>query len=259
MMSLECDQKLAVAAKTKSESRRRKWVRRLCIGLAAMAVGAVFGGYAVYRSIHWVPSFYAQQLTVENEVLVEKGQQMEQGVQELHQEVQDEGHWEAVFSEEEINGWLAVELKEKFPRMLPHRIRQPRVSLSRGLTKFACQYDSPDLQAVLSLDVNVSMSEEPNVVAVRVKRARIGAVPGLMQLAIGHISNAAIRARIPLRWTEVDGDPLALVTIPDDMVLKGHRVHIDALNVEEGAVYLAGRSEVADEKTSVKVTLASLL
>ena len=239
------------------ESRRRKWARRLVIGSAAMIVGAMLGAYGVYRSIHWIPNFYAQKLTVDEDVLAEDGRQMEADVRNLHGEVQDEGHWEATFSEDEINGWLAVDLKKKFPRMLPRHIREPRVSFTKGLTQLACQYDSADLQAVLSLDVDVYMTDEPNVVAVRIKRARIGAVPGLLQLAMGHISNAAVRARIPLRWTEQDGDPLALVTIPDDIVLEGHRVHIEELNVDDGAMHLVGRSEAIHQSTPDNVTLAS--
>ena len=246
----------------KGNHLKRKWLRRIVWGTLAMSVGALIGAFAVYRCLQWVPQFYQQELHASEASLTAGGQQMEQHVLELlddlHDEgdVHDEGQWEATFSDDEINGWLAVDLKKEFPRLLPHRVHDPRVSISEEAAQIACQYKSPDLTVVLSMDVDAFVTDEPNVIGFRVHRARIGAVPGLEKMAKDEITRAARRSRIKLRWTEQDGVHVAMVTIPGDAVLKGHQVLIDKIELHEGAVHLAGRSQqvASDEFATVQVT-----
>ncbi len=50
------------------------------------------------------------------------------------------GHWSAVFTDEQINGWLAADLPEKFPQLLPPEIQDPRVVFAPGQLQLACRY-----------------------------------------------------------------------------------------------------------------------
>jgi hypothetical protein len=177
-------------------------------------------------------------------------------VLELHEDVHDEGQWQAIFSDDEINGWLAVDLKEEFPHLLPHRVHDPRVSISEQAAQIACQYKSPDVTVVLSMDVGAFVTAEPNVVGLRIQRARIGAVPGLVKMAKEEITRAAQRARIKLRWAEQDGDDVAMVTVPSDVVMEGHQVFIEKIEFHDGEVHLAGRSQqiANDDSVTIQVT-----
>ena len=230
---------------------RSRIVRRFVVGLFSLTALAMIGGFAAQHCLQWQPSFYARKLAVGSEKLTTDDRELERQVETLHKDVRTPGDWTARFSEEQVNGWLAVGLRQRFPRMLPDQIREPRVAFSAGLAQVACQYCSSELQVVLSLDVDVSMSSEPNVVAVRVKRARVGAVPGLLQMATASITNAAMRAKIPLQWTEIDGDKVALITVPENITLDGRRIFLDRLRVEEGELCLAGRSEVLQKPPQI--------
>ncbi len=235
---------------------KRKWLRRILCGILAMCVGALMGAFAVYRSLQWVPQFYEQKLVESEASLAEHGEEMEQHVLDLHEDVHDEGQWQAVFSDDEINGWLAVDLKEEFPHLLPYRVHDPRVSISEQAAQIACQYKSPDLTVVLSMDVDAFVTPEPNVVGLRIQRARIGAVPGLVKMAKEEITRAARRSRIKLRWDQQNGDDVAMVTIPSDVVMDGHQVFIEKIELHDGEVHLAGRSEqiANDDSATIQVT-----
>jgi hypothetical protein len=265
-------------AKQTGKHVNRKWLRRIVFGTLAMCVGALIGAFAVYRSLQWVPQFYQQELSASKANQTAGDQQMAQQMLELLNDfqggwnvqsggdvqggdmqggdMQDEGQWEATFSDDEINGWLAVDFKKEFPRLLPHRIYDPRISISEQAAQIACQYKSTDLTVVVSMDVDAFVTDEPNVIGFRVQRARIGAVPGLEKMAKDEITRAARRSRIKLRWTRKDGDDVAMITIPNDAVLEGHQVLIETIELHDGAVHLAGRSLqiAADESATVQVT-----
>ena len=50
------------------------------------------------------------------------------------------GRWQALFTAEQINGWMAVDLARNFPNTLPPGVVDPRVDIRPEGVTVACRY-----------------------------------------------------------------------------------------------------------------------
>lgn len=221
----------------------RRWLRLLLGVLVAVLLLGAASGYWLYRAAQHVPSFYQAQLEMPIETLATAGDELEAGLLDLHNQVQVENQWRAEFSDDQINGWLAVDLPKAFPRALTSGMSNPRVSITDGHMMLACKIDDGNLPFVASMDVSVFMTDHPNVLGVRIHKTRIGAVPGLTNLVTDQISYAAWRSRVRLKWAQQDGDPVAMVTLPDEISKEIGRVTLESITLQEGRVILTGKTE----------------
>jgi hypothetical protein len=216
------------------------------------------GGIALflgYRATQQVPDFYGQAIQLEPEVQQEAGDVLEQHVLQLHNEVRQSGRWEAVFTDQQINGWLAYDLPEKFADVLPPGVSDPRVVIEDRQARIACRYDAKRFRSVISLDLEIHLTEEPNVLAVRIHQARAGLLPLPLKRFLDEITAQAGTADVIVRWSQDDGDPVALVTVPTRHDQYPRReVHLETVELRDGEVYLAGRSldETAGQQASTE-------
>ena len=172
------------------------------------------------------------------------GDALEQRVLDLHNEVRSVGIWEAEFTEAQVNGWLVADLPDKFPNVLPSGTQEPRVAIDSEAIRVACQFDNGKFKTVISMALDVDLTTETNTLAVRVSKLRAGALPVPLKQFLDKISVAASRGDIPLKWRQIDGDPVALVTVPVAHEDYLHReIYVDALELREGAIYMAGHTE----------------
>ena len=165
---------------------------------------------------------------------------MERRLADLVSGANTTGKWEVVVTADEINGWLAVGLPEKHPDALPPGFSDPRVVIEPDGLTAGCLAQRGALSGVASLKVDVYVAE-PGAVAVRVRNARAGSLPWPLGTVLDAISRSARQLDIPLRWSQTDGDPVALFTIPP--IEEGKRVRIEVLQLGEGKLYVAGVTE----------------
>ena len=95
-----------------SDGEARWWPPWSCV---ASSVWPLLG---LQSALHRVPDFYAQAIAMPAATQQAAGEALERNVLALHNEVRDGGQWSAVFTDEQINGWLAADLPEKFPHAL---------------------------------------------------------------------------------------------------------------------------------------------
>ncbi len=188
----------------------------------------------------WEPSFYGEAVRAQPEVLAQAGYELEQSVLMLHNEVVDANRWQTVITDEQINGWLAVDLPKKFPQFLSPLVKDPRVEIRSGRLQIACRYEGPKLSAVVSVIVEPFLTERPNVLAVRIDQARLGALPVLKKRLMGRISHEAQRMGIQLTWTQQEDDPVALVTVDPPADGQWDNLHLDFLELRDGELWIAG-------------------
>ncbi len=203
---------------------------------------------STYQASQWVPEFYAAELAADASNSIEKAHQLEQQILEVYNAVQNEGDWRVTISDDQINGWLASQLQKQFPYLLPHHASDPRVKIQDDEAHLACQYSNGRMSAVLSMAVEAFATDKPNMVGVRIVNARVGAVPGLMGTAVDQISWGARRSRIRLRWQQKDGQPVALIEIPECLLNEQLTVCIEQIELGDGQLVLAGntRAEIAE-------------
>jgi len=219
-------------------------LRLIFVALFLLAALAGGGAFLLYSASRHEPQFYQQALRIEPELQREAGDELEQNVLELHSAAQAEGRWEAVFTEAQINGWLAADLPEKFPHMLPAGTDQPRVSIDPRRIKIACRYQHGKVNTVISFDLSVNLTTEPNTLAIRVSKLRAGALPVPLKRFLDPITKAGADSDIALRWSQTDGDPVALVTVPHQHEDYSHReIYLETIEMRDGEIALAGRTQ----------------
>jgi hypothetical protein len=210
------------------------------LGCGVLVMTCLLGAF---RAARHEPEFYQRALQMEPHEQQAAGEQLERNVLELHNSVRKPGRWEAVFTDEQLNGWLSRDLEVKFPQLLPVGVSAPRVALDSQQARIACRYETPKINTVVSLALEVHLTEEPNVVAIRVRKARAGALPLPLKSFLDRIAEVAMQSGLVLRWAQEDGDPVALFKIPsehEDYVTQG--IFLEAVEIRDGEIYLSGRS-----------------
>jgi hypothetical protein len=192
---------------------RRLRFRLMLIAALVVLILAAAGGFFLYQVRH-IPEFYEQAIAIEPHEQVAAGQQFEQQALEVQNQLRRIGPWRAEITEDEINGWLATVLPEKFPNALPPEAREPRVALRQDRILIAAKYRTSGIESVVSLELSAFLTEKPNVVAVRVHRAAAGNIPLPLGKYLEEITAVAAKRGVYIGWQEIEGDPLAIVTLP---------------------------------------------
>ncbi len=232
------------------EITKKQWA------ITAIVLGAaIFLSIAgMHRAFQWVPEFYTRRLDVPTLRQVRTAGMLEPLV-DLNNALQTEGAWAVAISDAQINRWLANDLGKQFPRLLPGYASQPRIEIDQGTANVACQYNNGRMSAVLSMCVEAFSTDQPNVIGLRICHARIGAVPGLTGSAVEQLTWAARRSGLRLRWLQEEGDPVALVEIPQQALGTENEVAIEDIELRDGQLRLRGRTLIVERVGTKPATI----
>jgi hypothetical protein len=212
-------------------------VRIAAIGalvVLAALLGVLGGAYYAARQVR---PFYAQALTIEPAVLEQGSRELESRATALYSDVQQAGRWQAVFTTDQINGWLATQLSANTKDGLPENVCEPRVAIARDVLTLGFRTSSGGVETVISVDASAKVTEQ-GAVAIQLIAVRAGNLPlPVLQLA-DELAAACQKLRLPIRWTQQDGKPVALVEIRAK-----EPVSVDAIQLDEGQLYVAGHTE----------------
>lgn len=209
--------------------------------VAAVLIAAVTG--AVYNATQHVPDFYTEALHVEPDMAHETGEVLEEQVFAFSNQVRKPRPWSLQLTDKQINSWLAADLKEKFPELLPEQIEDPRIAVKGKTLLVGCKYNGQSLNSILAVSLDCFLVEgEPNVVGIQLHNVTAGALPIPIGQLISEIDTYASKANIPIRWQQRDGDPVALVTIPSTGKEIEGEIRIDALEFKDGEILLSGET-----------------
>jgi hypothetical protein len=224
-----------------SPPKYRAVVLAILIGLAGLALLAVLAIAFCYRAIRQPPDFYRQALASTGPALQEQGERFERQALALHNQAHHDGHWQVRFTQDEVNGWLAFEFPAKFPRALPKELSEPRIVIEPELVQVALTYQG-EINTVVSVSGDVHLTDEPNEIAIHVKRIRAGLLPVPLAHFKDEIAARVTRTGATFRWSEANGEPVALVRLPptgDDK----HRWVLEQLSSGDRELIVAGRTE----------------
>ncbi|MEM6691740.1 MAG: hypothetical protein AAF664_20090 [Planctomycetota bacterium] len=223
----------------------RVWIRRLAL-LAFMIVGGLVGlSYWAMRQTKQVPEFYRVATTVEMSPveMTRASEELEAEMETVRRDAEETGSWEAAFSQEQINAWLAHELPEKFPRIKRAGASEPRIALQDEKILAAIRISRGALNAVVSCELKVELTEQPNMIAVRLSHLRAGALPLPLDRFRNAISREASRGGLEIHWDETEEGPIALVSIPsDDPRYRISPTIIEQVTIVENAIFVSGKS-----------------
>jgi hypothetical protein len=219
-------------------SRRKRIILRILAGVALAAVLVLCGLYFTARH---VPAFYRDAMNIDTAALNKGSDRMLQEMAAVQGSTTRAGHWMASVTATDINGWLAVDLVKNHGGRLPPTVHNIRVAIRNNELTIACQYCYGGLDIVLSLVVQPSMVK-PNVVALRLIRARAGGLPVPLEQVKERITHAARAMQCQVQWRRIDDDPIALITLPDDPGSE-YRTTLEFIELIEAAIHITGKTE----------------
>jgi hypothetical protein len=209
--------------------------------VTALVVAILAGAYYATRQIR---PFYAEALQIEPEVLQRGSRELESRATALYSDAKQIGHWQALFTAEQINGWLATQLAENANTQLPSSIRDPRVAIARDVLTLGFRTTSGGVETVISVDAAVSLTDQ-GAVAIRLISVRAGALPlPVLQLA-DELAAACKKMKLPVRWTTQNGKPVALVEIQSS-----EPVYVDDIQLDKDQLYVAGHTATDRSKSA---------
>jgi uncharacterized protein YpmS len=219
----------------------RKGRRIAVIGLAAILILIALAIWGVYLAIRHEPAFYREAMETRSDVLEKASDRMLKKIGALQSVRNRSGRWQEVITAEEINGWLAVDLRKNHPNALPPSVSNPRVAIEPNEMTVACRFERGGVTSVLSLTFQPYLPE-PSVVALRIVRGRAGMLPVPLKDVLDGISKGAAELHLRLRWAHAGNDPVALISLPDDDDAD-RVVRIESLELRKGEICVSGITE----------------
>lgn len=225
--------------------------RRFVVALAIVSIVALAGGvglYFVYHATQEVPEFYAEALEMPETHADKQSDEFTDRALALAGDVEKEGSWSSIFTDDEINGWLAVDLVEKHPNLLPPNFERPRIKILDHHVQIGVKCELRGVKTIAWMDIEGQMTKDQEL-ALRFKQIRAGAVPLPLSTILDAVKKAAETFEVPLRWSTDGGDPIAIVGLPTP-TKKGMRYQLERFSLTEGKLYLAGRTTKVVDKVA---------
>lgn len=214
---------------------RKRWF--LYGGLAALALAGV--PIALWASLTHKPSFYRKLVDQPRERREEEAKEFVSRSLQLRNDIVNEPSWEAVFSDREVNAWLAEDLVTHFADQLPPEVHEPRLAFDSDRMTLAFQLDQGPVRSVIWVVARARIPED-NVVALTLEKIRAGALPVPPDRLISTITERARQNGLEITWTK-DGDlPVATIRYRADRLRND--VVLERLTIREGQIRLSGRS-----------------
>lgn len=196
-------------------TQRRAFSRKrllFVVFIALLLIGGALGFFSY--QVKQVPEFYERAIAAPVVEQKQAAEQFEHQAIELQNQIRREHDWQIEITADEVNGWLATVLPEKFPGTLPPEVSEPRVALEQDRLHIAAKVQSRGITTVVSIVLSAFLTDEPNTVAIRIHKVAAGNVPLPLAKYLEQITAEAAKRNILIRWQEVDGDPQAIVTLP---------------------------------------------
>lgn len=228
----------------------RRTVRYIMILVALALCSAGGTSWWAYDAVQEVRPFYREAMSVQPSVLREAGQELSSRATALINDVCRDQPWQATFTEDQINGWLAFDLPEKHGDLLPRNISDPRVAIEESRLSVGVRYDGGRIKTVLSVDVEPYVAEQ-NVLGLRILGATAGTLPVPVSEVTERVTRAAERLGLQLSWIQESEVPTALVRLKLRSKEHGKRLRLDLLMLAGGSLHLEGVT--APEEPPVEV------
>lgn len=218
--------------------RMRRLIRIVAILAAIVLLVVGVSMFSLYEASQQVPDFYRDAVAREADEQTEARDRFVAQVASLVSDLHHPGRWQSLFTAEQINAWLALELANGFPELLPEGLSEPRISLRDSEATIACRYENSEVSTVLSLTFDAYL-KEPNVLVLRIRRARAGALPMPLAQVLDAVSHAARELKLRLEWRKTNGDPVALITFaPSEDSSRSPR--LQAVELRDDELFLSG-------------------
>ena len=252
-----------------SSLKYKPWFNRLVNVLFVLAVLAVLVPLVMLPAIRVKPAFYHTILSEEqkaetrailvqksrdaiekfNEPVVKAGEAVVKSSQSKNKNPADEEidldaipqkqHWQTELTEEEINGYLAIEVPKQLPQLFSNGIKNPRVSLQNDKLEIACQIEQGMVSGVLDLGIDIQFPR-PNRVVILFQKAYVGVVPFSRETVRDTFAEGLRGGGRKLEATEVQGYPALAIDLGNDLKNQDFSLILREIRPTNGSLSISG-------------------
>ena len=203
--------------------------RRIVVGIVAALLSLGVGGpLLIWRSLTYEPAFYRRHAAVPASVRKAEADHFESQSLQLRNDIANEGRWEAVFTDEEVNAWLSEKLVRHFADYIPTGVRDPLVVFERDRVTFAFRVDQGPITSLVWVVTRARVADE-STIALTLEKIRAGAMPVPTEELAPRLTANARSHGLDVRWAEEQGEPVAYIHYSPapgrvDVVLESIRV-----------------------------------
>jgi hypothetical protein len=194
----------------------------------------------VHFCLNYQPGFYRAFATIPRQRRQAEARQFVAQSLQLRNDIINEPRWEAVFTDEEVNAWLAEDLVAHFSDLIPPGVHEPRVAFENDRATLAFQLDRGPIRSLIWVVVRVAVPE-PNLLALSIEKIRAGMVPVSSQALLEQITEHGRRQGLDIRWERDGPFPMALIRYEPQRSRSD--IILEQLHLLNGQVRLSGRSE----------------
>jgi len=208
----------------------------------ALLIVLVAALWAAYQAVRRVRPFYQQALQLDAQELKRGSREMESRAAALYSDTQQPGRWQAVFTDEQINGWLSVQLAQSHADQLPEGVREPRVAISPEAVTLGFRTSLGGTETVVTVDAAAFVTDS-GAIAVRLASVHAGTLPLPVLQVADEIATACQGLSLPVRWTRLEGQPVAMIDVQGNASADGRQIVIDSIELGEGSLYVEGHTQ----------------
>jgi hypothetical protein len=195
---------------------------------------------AMWLSLTYQPTFYRTIVSLPHEQSELRAKQFVAQSLQLRNDIVNEPTWEAVFSDQEVNAWLAEDLVTHFADQLPPEVHDPRVLFEMNRVVLAFQLEKGGVQSVITVVARPRVPEG-NTVELTLEKIRAGILPVPADNVLDRIIEHARRHGVDVQWQRRDGYPVVVMRYTPNLTRED--IQLEELEIRSGQIRLAGRSD----------------
>lgn len=213
-------------------------------GKRILIVGALLASLLIVPALVWVslthePQFYRATTRLPRARREAEAKRFVAQSLQLSNDIRNEPAWEAVFSDEEVNAWLAEDLITQFADQLPPEVHDPRVAFDTDRVTLAFRLQQGPVRSVIWVVARPRVAQA-NVLELTLEKIRAGVLPVPADDVLDRIVEH-VRARgVDVSWKRVDGLPVVLVRYQPDS--EREDVELETVQISSGQLRLTGKS-----------------
>jgi hypothetical protein len=221
----------------------RKWRRRLMVMMLVLLVVVAGGLYSTYQATQTAPDFYktvvAKPVAQTNAPPVREV--AEEQIEKVETAAKAKSNWKFEFTQDQINEFLAKDLPEQAPNLLPKNIKDPRIKIEPGKALLGCQYDSENFKAVLWIETEAAVADDGKSIRLIPKSAGAGMLPMPLSRLFERLKG--LRGKTGAVVIEFNSEPPESITLrlrPEALAPEQADYHIDSIRLEAEKLSLEG-------------------
>ncbi|APW59467.1 hypothetical protein [Paludisphaera borealis] len=159
---------------------------------------------------------------------------------QLRNDICNEPTWEAVFSDQEVNAWLAEDLVMHFADQLPPEVHDPRVLFEMDRVILAFRLERSGVNSVITVVARPRIPEG-NTIELTLEKIRAGILPVPADRVLDRITEIGQRHGVDVVWRKQEGFPVVQLHYTPN--LNRDDVQLEDVEIRSGQIRLAGRSD----------------